>query len=74
LDCYKGYLAGRYKGKHIVIYLKIKGAGYMNKKANTAVLSDKDKKIISQNKDICTESHGNGCIIKPENKINDKLN
>jgi hypothetical protein len=56
------------------MFIHYKGVSCMNKKEDKAILSEKDKKIISQNKNICTESHGKGCDNLPENKINNKLN
>ena len=46
----------------------------MNKKITKVILSEKDKKIISQNKNICTDTHGKGCDYVSDNKINNKLN
>lgn len=46
----------------------------MNKKITRVVLSDKDKKIISQNTNICTEAHGKGCVDLSKENINKKLN
>ena len=46
----------------------------MGKKITIAVLSDKDKKIILQNTDICTETHGKGCNDLINSSHNKKLN
>jgi hypothetical protein len=46
----------------------------MSKKKVKVLLSEKDKNIISQNANICTDTHGKGCndLVKINN--NNKLN
>lgn len=48
----------------------------MNKKTLKVYLSEKDKKTILQNKNICTESHGKGCndLLNVSLNSNRKLN
>jgi hypothetical protein len=40
----------------------------MNKKIIKIMLTDKDKKTLSSNQKICTDSHGSECDIKSETK------
>lgn len=44
------------------------------KKAGLSKLTDKDKKIIVRNSNICTDSHGKGCNTSTSNEQNKKLN
>jgi hypothetical protein len=46
----------------------------MNKDLKHIKLSDKDKKIITKNMDICTDLHGKGCEGMNNNESNKKLN
>lgn len=44
------------------------------KKAAVSKLTDKDRKIIIRNSNICTDSHGKNCNIVNSNEQNKKLN
>jgi hypothetical protein len=58
--------------------IESEGANNMNKKTVKVLLSEKDKNIISQNANICTDTHGKGCNdlanINNNNNNNKKLN
>lgn len=40
----------------------------MDKKSIDAKLTDRDRKILSANNNICTETHGEGCTKQDEKK------
>lgn len=46
----------------------------MNKKPKKIKLNDNDKKIISKNSNICTDTHGEGCRLSEDTSKNKHLN
>jgi hypothetical protein len=46
----------------------------MGNHASNVKLTERDKKIIVKNSNICTDSHGKGCAEVDKNEHNRKLN
>ena len=43
----------------------------MHQNAVKIKLNDRDKRILNDNKNICTDLHGRGCVL-PKSNISDK--